>query len=91
MWWQIKWAKNAAFGWLPGSGAARRLKRRFRPYPTDIPAWTLEEGLRLLEMLREARCEVRGATVLEIGSGWRPIIPLLFSLAGAARMVLVDS
>lgn len=90
MWWQIKWAKNAAFGLLPFAGAVRRLKRRLRPYPTDVPGWTLEEGFRLLDLLRESGCEVRGATVLEIGTGWRPIIPLLFSLAGASRMVLVD-
>lgn len=89
--WQLKWAKNAAFGLLPFAGALRQLKRRLRPYPADVPGWTLEEGLRLVEMLREAGCEVRGATVLEVGSGWEPIVPVLFSLAGAARVVTVDT
>lgn len=89
--WQIKWAKNAAFGLLPFAGFLRRTKRRFRPYPTTISEWTLEEGLRLLELLREGGCALEGATVLEVGSGWRPIIPLLFSLAGAARVVMVDT
>ncbi len=32
-----------------------------------------------------------GATVLEIGSGWQPIIPILYHLAGARRVLLVDS
>jgi SAM-dependent methyltransferase len=91
MWWQLKWAKNAAFGLLPFSGALRRMKRRLRPYPSDIPPWTLEEGLRLIELLREAGCSIRGAQVLEVGSGWRPILPLLFGLAGAARVVLIDT
>ncbi|HTK76174.1 MAG TPA: methyltransferase domain-containing protein [Gemmataceae bacterium] len=91
MWWQLKWAKNAAFGLLPFAGAVRRSKRRLRPYPTDVPPFTLEEGFRLLELLREAGFEVRGATVIEIGTGWRPIIPLLFSLSGAARLVSVDT
>lgn len=89
--WQIKWAKNAAFGLLPFGGALRRMKRRLRPYPTDIPVWTLEEGLRLIEMLREVECPIQGAQVLEVGTGWRPIIPLLFRLAGAARIVMVDT
>jgi SAM-dependent methyltransferase len=91
MWWQIKWARNAFFGVLPFTDALRRIKRRLRPYPTDIPEWTLEEGVRLLGMLREAGCTIRGASILEIGSGWRPIIPLLFSLAGARRVVMVDT
>jgi SAM-dependent methyltransferase len=91
MWWQIKWVKDAAFGLLPFSGALRGLIRRLRPYPTCIPEWTFAEGLRQIELLREAGCSLHGATVLEVGSGWRPIIPLLFSLAGAARVVLVDS
>jgi len=88
--WQIKWLKNAAFGVLPWANSLRRIKRRLRPYPTDIPPWTLEEGFRLLELLREADCELHDRRVLEIGSGWRPIIPLLFSLAGA-RVVMTDS
>ena len=28
---------------------------------------------------------IKGASVLEIGSGWQPMIPLLYSLAGASR------
>jgi len=89
--WQIKWAKNAVFGILPFQGSLRRLARRLRPYPTDVPPWTLEEGLRLVEMLREAGASLREAQVVEVGSGWRPIIPLLFVLAGAARVVMVDT
>jgi SAM-dependent methyltransferase len=91
MTWQVRWLKNAAFGLLPFSGALRRMKRRLVPYPTDVPEWTLEEGLRLVEMLREVGYPPQGATVLEIGSGWQPILPLLFSLAGAERVVTVDS
>lgn len=89
--WQLKWARNALFGVLPGSGFLRRLARRLRPYPTDIPPWTLEEGLRLVEILREAGASLEGAHVVEIGSGWRPIIPLLFALAGAARVLMIDT
>ncbi len=89
--WQIKWAKNAAFGLLPFSGTLRRMKRRLRPYQTTIASWTLEEGLRQVDLLREVGCELRGAQILEVGTGWQPIIPLLFSLAGASRVVMIDS
>lgn len=91
MWWQIKWAKNAALGALPAAEALRRFKRRLRPYPTSVPQWTIEEGLRQTELLREAGFPLRGAKILEIGTGWRPAVPLLFSLAGADRVVMGDS
>jgi SAM-dependent methyltransferase len=90
MWWQIRWAKNAVFGLLPFPNAMRQLKRQLRSYPVDIPEWTLEEGLRLLRMLRQTGCPIKDACVVEVGSGWRPIIPLLFSLSGAAKIVMID-
>jgi SAM-dependent methyltransferase len=90
VWWQVKFAKNAAFGLLPFSERLRALKRRVSPYPTDVPGWTLEEGLLQVEMLRAAGLDLRGKTLLEVGTGWRPIIPLLFSLAGCGRVITVD-
>src|SRR3954467_15551987 len=89
--WQARWAKNALFGLAPFSGTVRRIKRRLRPYPTKVSEWTLEEGLRQTELLREAGCTLRGAEILEFGSGWQPTIPLLFSLAGASRVVMADT
>jgi hypothetical protein len=91
MWWQVKWAKNAALGVLPAVEDLRRLKRRLRPYPISVPEWTIEEGLRQTELLREVGRPLRGARVLEIGTGWCPTVPLLFSLAGAERVVMADS
>src|SRR4029078_9506070 len=88
---QIKWAKNAARGALPAAEALRRFKRRLRPYPTSVPKWTIEEGLRQTELLREVGFPLKGGTALEIGTGWRPAVPLLFSLAGAERVVMADS
>jgi SAM-dependent methyltransferase len=69
----------------------RRIKRKFLPYPTTIDEWTLEQGLRQVEMLRAVGCDVRGTSVLELGTGWKPVIPLIFRLAGCDRLILVDS
>jgi SAM-dependent methyltransferase len=33
---------------------------------------------------------LEGASVLEVGSGWQPLIPALYSLAGAGRVYLTD-
>jgi SAM-dependent methyltransferase len=41
--------------------------------------------------LREAAGSLQGKSVVEIGSGWEPLIPLLFSLCGAKRVYLTDS
>ncbi len=88
--WMLYFARNAMFGLVPFPETFRSLRRRIRPYPTTISGWTLEQGIRQVEMLRRAGCELRGARVLEVGTGWQPTIPLLFALAGAGEVVLVD-
>jgi len=41
-------------------------------------------------MLIEAGVDVRGARTLEIGTGWIPVFPLCFSIAGAKTCITVD-
>jgi len=89
--WQLKLVKNYIFALLPFPTTVRSIKRKFFPYPTTIDEWTLEQGLRQIEMLRAAGYAVEGKIVLELGTGWKPLIPLLFMLAGARRVVLIDS
>ena len=45
----------------------------------------------MIEMLKQANARIDGAVVLELGSGWKPVIPLLFRGAGAERVILTDS
>ncbi len=76
---------------LPFQGWLRRVKRRLTPY-ADTPANTdlaITQGLRQISMLRAASVDLC-ADVLEIGSGWLPVIPLLFRLAGARSLTLTD-
>jgi Methyltransferase domain len=89
--WQLKFAKNALFGILPFSGPLRAIKRSLVPYPTSVPEWTLEQGFQQIEILREIGCDPRGKTLLEIGTGWQPLLPMLFYLAGCQRQILVDT
>jgi SAM-dependent methyltransferase len=90
MWRQVRFAKNAAFGQIPFAGTLRTLKRKWSPYPTGVGDWTMEVGFRQMEMMRDAGCDLRGKTLLEIGTGWQPVVPLLFSLVGCARVIAVD-
>jgi len=41
-------------------------------------------------MLERAGISIQGRTILELGTGWQPVIPLLFHFAGSGRIYLVD-
>lgn len=44
----------------------------------------------MIAALRKTGFDPRGARVLEFGTGWLPLIPLLFHLAGARACILAD-
>jgi SAM-dependent methyltransferase len=85
-------AAMAIRGLMPFQPALRRLKRKFSPYQDNRANsdYCITNGLEQLAALREAGISITGATVLEFGSGWLPLIPMLFHLAGAGRLILTD-
>lgn len=92
MGWKTYVARRAILQRLPGGQVLRSAKRRlfgYRPDPTNIEL-TLEQ----FEALRHAAAQggqtLAGATVLEIGSGWFPTIPLLMVAHGAREVLLSD-
>jgi len=89
--WQLKAVRNALIYWLPFAGAARRLKRLVQPYATapEIDRWTVAQGVRQCELLRQ-HTPIQGLTILELGSGWQPTIPMLLHACGAAHIILTD-
>lgn len=77
---------------IPFQRRMRSIKRRFAPY-TDNAANSnlcITNGLQQLVALRAAAVPVPGAVVLEFGTGWLPLIPMLFHVAGASRLILTD-
>jgi len=60
------------------------------PPSSEIDPRTLERALRQVEMLKQHGRELKGATLLNIGTCWQPTIPLIFFLAGCDDLVLVD-
>jgi SAM-dependent methyltransferase len=50
----------------------------------------LSGALRQIQALRANGFDVTGKTIVEIGSGWVPIAPLIFRMAGAERVITVD-
>lgn len=76
---------------IPFMGPLRRLKRRIIPYQHDSTntGFAFDDALAMLEALYDAGVETTG-DMLEVGSGWVPVVPLLFHLAGARSVVLTD-
>jgi SAM-dependent methyltransferase len=90
--WQCKCVIDGCKGVVPFQEQLREIKGRLIPYKPDPPMvdrWTITQGLLQVEWVRAA-CRLESATVLEIGSGWQPMIPILFSLAGAGCIYLTD-
>jgi len=92
MGWKAKWAKDSLKAFLPFQPLLRAAKRKLQPYESN-PAnddYAFLQGLQMIQLLREAGADLRGASLLEVGSGWKPIVPLLFSAAGCRPIILTD-
>ena len=89
--WQFQLATGLVKAALPFQDEFRRLARKMRPYKANPgnTSHALEQGLRQIRLLGDAGANLSG-TVLELGTGWLPVVPLLFYLAGADRLLLTD-
>ncbi len=79
--WQLRCVVDSVRAVVPFQPQLRRFQDQILGYRRDPKGdtETIRWGLTMLEWLGS----VEGLTVLEIGSGWQPVIPILFSLAGA--------
>lgn len=89
--WQVHLLKCLLFGLLPFSSTIRRIKRWFFPYPVIVQEWKVKEFFRQIALLRETGFSPKGCRIVEIGPGWHPVFALLYYLAGAKSITLVDS
>jgi SAM-dependent methyltransferase len=89
--WQIKCVIDSCKAMVPFGDRLRSIKYRLKPYaPHPLNnEWTIKQGLLQVEWMSAIR-SLEGASVLEVGSGWQPLIPALYSLAGAGRVYLTD-
>lgn len=90
--WQVDIAINTAKMMIPFRSSLRALVRSTRGYPITLNApLALDQGLDQISDLRALGIEVSGQTVLDIGTGWHPIVPLLYRIAGASHIYLTDT
>jgi SAM-dependent methyltransferase len=89
--WQIYWAKNTLKTLLPFQRQLRKLKRRIAGSSHQINEQSVYGGgFAQIFFLADAGLDVRGLDILEVGTGWYPVIPLMMRLAGARRVILTD-
>lgn len=86
--WKVRFLRNALFGILPVILQDRL--RSMRQQDNGIHPLTVKNGLAQASLLIQSGCSLAGKSLLEIGTGWQPIIPILFYLAGC-RVTTIDS
>lgn len=90
--WRLKVGRQAVLARLPFGQALRGVKRRllgYRPDPDNL-GQTLKNWSQMRAALSHTGGSIEGATVLEIGTGWFPTIPILQCLQGARRVFMSD-
>ena len=89
--WQVTCLVNTTKASLPFQEPLRRLVRRVSP-PRIGPAHeaVVAGAIDQVNALRRAGKDPANATILEIGTGWFPIMPLVLRAAGARRVYLSD-
>jgi SAM-dependent methyltransferase len=88
--WWLKCAAQAALAVVPGGDRINHSFRRGRLRKT-LDAWTIDQALLHVRILRDAGVLMEGATSMEIGVGWKPLFPLIYKLAGFGKMILIDA
>ncbi len=91
--WRIKGAIQKVLGFVPGGARVHYLLQKRGGGLTDfgrecdikVDDWRLMMG-----HLRASKINLKGATLLEMGTGWYPTFPFCLYLAGATRVYTVD-
>ncbi|MFA3917813.1 hypothetical protein [Ruegeria hyattellae] len=90
--WQVDCAKNTVTAMLPFQQRLRALKRRIAGKTHQIHEQSVYSGgFDQIAFLSEAGLDLRDSTILELGTGWYPVIPLMLRLAGARQIILTDA
>jgi hypothetical protein len=77
---------------IPFAPQVRWLKRAIVGYGGDPQndEGLLDDATNIAVMLKAAGARLEGSTMVEIGTGWMPILPLVFRMAGAGEVISMD-
>lgn len=85
--WRLKGSIVTALGLMPGGERVYHALQRLVGTTAAIDHWGAKH---LVMLMQQQGREPAGRTVLEIGTGWHPVLPLLCSLGDARRVVTLD-
>lgn len=92
--WRVKAAVQGLLARVPGGVAVNDVLQRAvgdrRDERSHIDSTVTNDWLFHQEVLRDLGFEVRGSELLEIGTGWLPVFPLCYALAGARHCYTYD-
>ena len=90
--WKIKGYIQKVLGGIPGGEHLNdrlQMVGGLRNFAGNISA-KVSDWKQTCEYLSEVRFAIPGATIVEIGTGWYPVLPICFSFAGAQRINTYD-
>ncbi len=88
--WILKASASAVLSRLPGGKTIyHKLQRVLGSNRLNFEE-SLKRSVEIIELIREAGGTLDGAMCLEVGTGWRPFLPIILRLAGAERIITFD-
>jgi SAM-dependent methyltransferase len=91
MHWKVKASVQRVCATLPGGVPLyEQIQRTFGKLRTTDVAKKLAFQRNLCTLMTQHGFRPRGATVVEVGTGWLPLDPIGFWMCGAARVVTID-
>jgi len=87
--WWIKCLVQRALSHIPSGENINALWSR-KALLDEISLEAIRIGILQIRMLLDSGFEIHEKVALEIGSGWKPILPFLFRIAGCKKVILCD-
>jgi len=89
--WRFKAAAQTILSFLPfGEDVNFFLQQKTGSMSEKKIEESIRYGLTISEMLEKNGKSLKDSVVFEIGTGWQPVLPILFSLLGARQVISVD-
>jgi SAM-dependent methyltransferase len=86
MHWRLKGIVQRALSSAPGGTRVNDVLQRtlggLRDVEAAVDAKVIHDWVVLARQLRDVRVPIEGAVLVEVGTGWFPVLPLCFALAG---------
>lgn len=88
--WKLKAQAMAILSRIPGGRSIYHRLQRLLGTNRLAADEGVRRALEVTDLLARAGGSARDATILEVGTGWRPFLPLTLFLAGAKRIITMD-